>query len=167
MQEFISVTGTSTSTIDGIGISYNIFFQGCSHNCTGCQNPELKPFGNKTIVSIDDIIIHIDNNISFYDSVVLTGGDPVDQPYALLHLLDNIELPTILYTGYHFSEIPSEIISLCTIIIDGPYIQELSQVGFPNTSNQKVYINKSKCSDSDEYRFLINHDQVMSNYYWS
>lgn len=34
--------GISDSTNDGIGMALDIFFQGCSLKCKGCQNPELQ-----------------------------------------------------------------------------------------------------------------------------
>ena len=33
------------SIVDGIGIRYTVFVQGCPHNCLGCHNPETHQFG--------------------------------------------------------------------------------------------------------------------------
>ena len=34
----------SDSVVDGEGIRSVIWFQGCSHNCPGCHNPETHDF---------------------------------------------------------------------------------------------------------------------------
>ena len=153
----IRIAGTSTSTIDGIGLSYNIFFQGCSHYCPGCQNPDLQDFQEGYEATINDIIDHINQNLDFYDSVVLTGGDPVDQPKALYSTLTKINIPTILYTGYLFEDIPDHIRKLCSIIVDGPYISNLSSHGSPSSSNQKIYFNKNNLTKYQMFSFMVSH----------
>ena len=107
--------------------------------------------------SINDIIAHINQNLDFYDSVVLTGGDPVDQPKALYITLKNLNIPTILYTGYLFKDIPDQIKYLCSIIVDGPYIQNLALKGSPSSSNQKIYFNTSKLTKYQMFSFMVSH----------
>ena len=108
-------------------------------------------------ISVDDIISHINQNLDFYDSVVLTGGDPVDQPKALYSILFKLRIPTILYTGYLFEEIPDHIKSLCSIIVDGPYIQNLALKGSPSSSNQKIYFNKNNLTKYQMFSFMVSH----------
>ncbi len=136
----IRIAGTSTSTIDGIGISFNIFFQGCNHNCIGCQNPTLQNFTNGHDYTTEDILDHLAMYPDFYDSVVFTGGDPAYQPNALYNLATNCKILTVLYTGFYYHEIPEHIRQVITIIIDGPYVQSLATNGFPASSNQQVWI---------------------------
>lgn len=140
--------GISTGTINGIGISCEIFFSGCCHNCPGCQNPELQDFSYGSIVDTNDTLKHIDLYKDFYNSVVFTGGDPVYQPNALYSIASECKLPTILYTGFLFEEIPKYITDLIDIVIDSQYVQELKTNGFPASSNQRIW----------EYRTLTNKD---------
>ena len=132
--------GTTTGTINGIGLSYDIFFSGCRHDCSGCHNPELQDFSYGTLVDTKDIMKHLEQYCGFYNSVVFTGGDPCYQPKSLYNLAVNCNnLPSILYTGFLYEDIPDYLKDSIDIIIDGPYIQELKTARFPASSNQRIW----------------------------
>ena len=47
------------SSVNGPGVRYVLFMQGCTHHCPGCQNPETwDPAGGMT-VNVEDIIQEI------------------------------------------------------------------------------------------------------------
>jgi anaerobic ribonucleoside-triphosphate reductase activating protein len=146
--------GTSIGTINGIGISYEIFFSGCRHNCPDCQNLDLQDFSYGTEIDTDDILYHLEKYRDFYSSVVFTGGDPVYQPIPLYTLASKCNLPTILYTGFLYEDLPECIRNVMDFIVDGPYIQELKTDGFPASSNQRIWQSGK----------LINQD-FRKNYY--
>ena len=154
----VKLAGTSTSMIDGIGISFNIFFQGCWHGCVGCQNPELQPFDGGHYENLENIIMNIDQE--FYNSIVLTGGDPVCQLITkdinvLSSIFNSTKLPLVLYTGYTFYELPPDLRALFSVIIDGKYVDTLKTNGFPASSNQRVFINKHLCNSSFGFNNLL------------
>jgi len=129
------------SFVDGKGICYSIFFQGCKKRCDGCHNPEFQPFEGGLKYTIHEVMKPIIDKRYWYESVAFIGGEPLDQPKALLKLLQKVKelgLQRWLYTGYEAEEIPKEIYDLCSVIIAGEYIKELSTNGFPASSNQKV-----------------------------
>lgn len=146
--------GTTTGTVNGIGLSYDIFFAGCSHVCPGCQNPELQDFSYGYDLDTDNILNHLERYSGFYNSIVFTGGDPCYQPIALNTLATNCNLLSILYTGFFYEEIPNYLKDSIDIIIDGPYIQELKTSGFPASSNQRIW----------KHRKLINKDFRKNNH---
>ena len=155
----INISGTSTSTIDGIGLSYNIFFQGCPHKCNNCHNPDLQEIGSGQDIELDDLLDYFITKSNFYDSLVLTGGDPIFQlksiqPKALYTSFNKLTKPTILYTGYLFEDIPSWLLNIFTVIIDGKYKPELATHGFPASSNQRVFLNYNKPLNRKSYNFI-------------
>lgn len=158
MSTLVQIHDISTSSLDGLGISLNIFFQGCNKRCVGCQNPELQDFSGGKSYNIDDILYFIHENHDFYQSIVMTGGDPLCQPKALYIMASNIILPTILYTGEYFDRIPCSIKSAVAIIEDGPFIQSLETYGkFPASSNQKIWFNTKKLLSCDINSFIDKH----------
>jgi anaerobic ribonucleoside-triphosphate reductase activating protein len=129
--------GISDSMIDGPGISLDVFFQGCSLGCLGCHNPALQDHGGGFSYDTDDIIKHIEK-YSFYDSLVLTGGEPLEQQEAARDLVTRSGLYNVLYTGWLLEEIPTDIIKSIIMIKSGPYLESLKTGGFPASSNQII-----------------------------
>lgn len=59
----IRIAGTvSESIVDGPGIRYTIFTQGCPHHCEGCHNPETHDFSGGRLADTDKIYNHIAEN---------------------------------------------------------------------------------------------------------
>jgi len=135
--------GVTSGTVNGIGLSLEIFFQGCLHDCSGCQNPSLQDFSLGYDYDTDHILTHLEQYPDFYSSVVFTGGDPLYQPIPLYSMATKCKLPTILYSGFYYNEIPDNIKKAMTVIVDGPYIQELATNGFPSSKNQNIWIKKN------------------------
>ena len=69
------------SIVDGEGIRYVIFTQGCPHHCPGCHNPQTHPFGGGKLVSIEDILDDISKRKKWIDGITLSGGEPFCQIY--------------------------------------------------------------------------------------
>ncbi len=128
-----------TDSLDGIGLSLTVFFQGCSIRCPGCQNPELQDFSGGYEEDPDIIVTFFKENEDFYSSFVATGGEATEQVEALLCFAQNIRKPKILYTGRKLEELDSRIRDNFDIIVHGPYVEELKTNGFPASSNQKIW----------------------------
>mgnify|MGYP001102673871 FL=1 len=73
------------SILDGSGIRTVIWFQGCLHNCEGCQNPETHDMNSGMVVDIDDIKMKL-KNLKYQSGITLSGGDPFFQPEAALEI---------------------------------------------------------------------------------
>ncbi len=71
----------SFGTVDGPGIRYVIFMQGCPMRCLYCHNPDTWEINTGTVVTVDEIINEFNHNRSFYKNggITVTGGEPLLQ----------------------------------------------------------------------------------------
>ena len=50
------------SIVDGPGIRFVVFTQGCPHDCKGCHNPQTHDFNLGEYINIDDLAKRINSN---------------------------------------------------------------------------------------------------------
>lgn len=135
------------SFVDGPGIRYAIFAQGCSHNCKGCHNPSTHDFNKGVLMDVEDIYNDILKR-RFIDGVTFTGGDPFFQAEAFAYLAEMLKKENyhiIAYTGFYFEELLKEesfvkLLKNVDILIDGPFIMEERdlKLKFRGSRNQRV-----------------------------
>ncbi|MCL1996646.1 MAG: pyruvate formate-lyase-activating protein [Defluviitaleaceae bacterium] len=72
-------------TVDGPGIRYAVFLQGCPLRCIYCHNPDTWPTDSKTAteISVEEIVRDIVKYKSYFKfsggGMTLTGGEPLMQ----------------------------------------------------------------------------------------
>jgi len=161
----LKIAGTvSDSIVDGEGIRFTIFVQGCPHRCKGCQNPQTHDFEGGKIISFDEILEKIKSN-PLLDGVTFSGGEPFCQAHELAQLaieIKKLNLNIVTYTGYDFEYLYEnrskngygELLENTDILIDGKFIEELKdwKIRFRGSSNQR-YLD---CKKSLEYGKPIN-----------
>lgn len=135
------------SYVDGPGIRYTIFTQGCPHHCFKCQNPETWDIDKGTLVDIDKLIEDIQEN-PLLDGVTLSGGDPLIQDETLelvQKLKERTNLNIWCYTGYSYEEVLNndkfkKILNYIDVLIDGEYVDSLRSLSllFRGSSNQRL-----------------------------
>ena len=92
------------SILDGSGIRTVIWFQGCLHNCKGCQNPETHDMNGGIVVDVDEIKMKL-KNLKYQSGITLSGGDPFFQPEAALEIAKfakSVGLNVWAYTGFTY-----------------------------------------------------------------
>lgn len=139
------------SLVDGPGICFVIFTQGCLNDCPGCHNPDARPLKGGMEVTIDGIYSEIKSSKGI-DSVVFSGGEPFLQAAPLSSLGEKIRrdgLRIIAYSGYTFEQLLQEsrsneayrkLLEVTDILIDGPYIEEKKDLNlaFRGSRNQRI-----------------------------
>lgn len=159
----IRIAGTiNDSIVDGPGMRYTIFTQGCPHNCDGCHNPQTHSFDGGTIEDTDDLFKKITNN-PLLDGVTYSGGEPFCQAEPLYYLGKKIKdagLSIIAYTGYTFEYLIKnaddnnkykELLSVVDVLIDGKFEKDKKSylLNFKGSSNQRtIDVRKSMETDS-------------------
>lgn len=71
----------SFGTVDGPGIRYVLFMQGCPMRCLYCHNPDTWEVNAGTLITTDEILNEYRKNSSFYTNggITVTGGEPLLQ----------------------------------------------------------------------------------------
>lgn len=87
-------------TLDGPGIRFVIFMQGCNLNCKYCHNRDTWDMSENTLMSSDELIEKINKYKEYLDfsngGVTVTGGEPLLQVKFLLVLFEKLKK-----LGYH------------------------------------------------------------------
>lgn len=78
----------SFGTVDGPGIRYVLFMQGCPMRCLYCHNPDTWETGAGTEITVEEVINEYNKNRSFYKNggITVTGGEPLLQAEFLTEL---------------------------------------------------------------------------------
>lgn len=78
----------SFGTVDGPGVRYVVFVQGCPMRCAYCHNPDTWAMTDGTLTDPETIIQNFENNRPFYTSggITVTGGEPLMQVDFLIDL---------------------------------------------------------------------------------
>lgn len=138
------------SFVDGPGIRYVVFTQGCPHNCNGCHNPDSHSFDVKNKISIDSIYRDMLKN-PLIDGLTLSGGEPFCQGEALARLCEKChekKLNVITYTGYTIEQLlgnmdnPNvhDLLYQTDILVDGKFVLEEKSLmlRFRGSRNQRI-----------------------------
>ena len=148
----IRIAGTSNdSIVDGPGIRFTIFVQGCPHHCKGCHNPQTHSYDGGKVIDTDELLEKILAN-PLLDGVTFSGGEPFVYAKQLADLARKIKqnnLNIVTYSGYTFERLLSEsteengfseLLSETDILIDGPYLEAERSLMllFRGSKNQRI-----------------------------
>ena len=75
-------------TVDGPGVRFVVFLQGCPMRCAYCHNPDTWRTDAGTLMEAEEIMESFRRNRSFYrdGGITVTGGEPLLQTDFLLEL---------------------------------------------------------------------------------
>ena len=78
----------SFGTVDGPGVRFVVFTQGCPMRCAYCHNPDTWDMKGGTVMEASEIIEDYERNRGFYKGggITVTGGEPMMQMDFLIEL---------------------------------------------------------------------------------
>lgn len=149
------------SIVDGPGLRFSIFVQGCSHHCPGCHNEASQSYDGGQETTLDSLYEQICAN-KLDKGVTFSGGEPFEQAHACAALakrLKNAGYNIWAYTGYLFEDLMAqatkenkdanarldlnaahEFLQYIDVLVDGPFILQKRSLDlhFCGSSNQRL-----------------------------
>ena len=156
------------SIVDGEGIRFTLFVQGCPHNCEGCHNPQTHDFNSGYIDDTDKILEQIKQN-PLLDGVTFSGGEPFCQAEALSYLgkqLKGLGYDIVTYTGYTFEYLLEhgnkenkwlDLLKVSDFLVDGRFELDKKRwdLRFRGSSNQRYLDCKESLKQGKAIEFLF------------
>ena len=143
------------SVVDGPGLRYVIFTQGCNLKCSGCHNPHTWDTQGGYTVELTTLLQSI-LETKLLDGVTLSGGEPFLQAAACADLVTLIRqhnplLNILVYSGYYHRQLLemaaqdgeiARLLELTDILVDGPFDaqQKDPTLPFRGSVNQRMII---------------------------
>ena len=139
----------SDSIVDGPGLRFTVFTQGCRHHCPGCHNPDTHPFEGGREVSVEALAEQMCAS-PLTVGLTLSGGDPMEQAEecaALAKLAQERGLNVWTYTGYTYEGLLEEgepgrlrLLAHTDVLVDGPFVESRKSYDalFRGSCNQRL-----------------------------
>ena len=133
-EAFLQIAGiVRESIVDGPGIRFTVFCQGCPHHCPGCHNPQTHPFAGGQRASVSRLVEEIRKN-PLLQGVTFSGGEPFCQAGAFAALADEVHAlgkDVFCYSGWTLEELwqkaetepdVGELLQKIDYLVDGRFV---------------------------------------------
>ncbi len=139
------------SVVDGPGIRFVLFAQGCEHACPGCHNPQTHDKEGGDLVDLAEIFDRI-KKAKLIRGVTFSGGEPYLQAAPLAQLARQVKalgLGLVTYSGYTFEQLQTiaardknvrDLLAASDILVDGKFMaaQRDTSLAFRGSANQRL-----------------------------
>lgn len=133
------------SRANGPGTRTVVWVQGCTLGCAGCFNPTTWPAAGGQEMEVESIERQV--RAAAADGVTVSGGEPFEQPEALLALVTALAGTSIIvFSGFTRGEIERQplgpaILARIDVLVDGRYVEKRRIArGLRGSSNQVVHL---------------------------
>lgn len=137
---------------NGLGWRVSLFVSGCSLHCPGCFNQQAwdynygKPFGISAQNKILELLMP-----DYIRGLSILGGNPTEKEneYELTRFVERVRSyyedrkDIWLWSGHTWEQLmerKSELVPLCDVLVDGPFVEEKKDLTLPfrGSSNQRI-----------------------------
>ena len=118
------------SIVDGHGLRFTVFTQGCPHHCPGCHNPGTHDAAGGREATLEELVEQMKKN-PLIEGITLSGGEPFVQAAAcadLARAAHGLGLNVWTYTGYLFEHLRdagdpawTALLAETDVLVDGPF----------------------------------------------
>ena len=139
------------SIVDGPGLRYAIFVQGCPHGCEGCHNPASHDVNGGTLSSTGTLIDEL-RRMPHHDGVTFSGGEPFlwgNELYEIGVAAHSLGMNVMTYSGYTWEVLREKarsdegvrkLLTVTDILVDGPFVISRRDITlrYRGSSNQRI-----------------------------
>lgn len=127
---------------------WQLLLQGCSHlKCPGCTSLHTHDPSGGRRVSTEQVLAWI-QAMPHVGGLTISGGEPSDQAVSLVTLLQGFRIAhpnaeVVLYSALLWPRLQRQhaaLISLCDVVVAGPYVASLPPTPLAGSSNQTVHL---------------------------
>lgn len=129
----------SLGAVDGPGIRFVVFMQGCPYRCPYCHNPDTQPFSGGEEYTVEEIVKKAVRFKSYFGEkggVTVSGGEPLAQADFVAKLFEELHkvgINTALDTaGYPVNEAVKKVLEHTDTV--------LCDIKFPTDEQYKTHI---------------------------
>lgn len=138
----------ANTTVEGPGIRFCIWVQGCKKHCSGCWAKDTWKFGVGSKYTVEELFSLIKQETQI-EGVTFLGGEPFEQAKELAVLAQMIKsagLSVVCFTGYTLEELRlknsadiNSFLENIDLLIDGGFEKEKFDLSRPwvGSSNQR------------------------------
>lgn len=147
------------TTVEGPGVRFCVWVQGCPHRCKGCFNSETWDKNKGYKINPEELVQKI-LNANGIEGITLLGGEPFEQAKCLSYIAEKVKqnsLSVLAFSGYTHAQLISKndyyinkLLKYTDLLIDGKYIEALTDYSRPwaGSSNQKfIFLSDRYCED--------------------
>lgn len=141
----------SESIVDGPGLRFVVFSQGCPHKCKGCHNPQTFDVNGGYEMDTNTILEEVKKN-PLISGITFSGGEPFLQAEQFSDLAKKsrkLGLNVMSYTGYVFEDLLKKLhirndwkklLENIDILVDGPFdlAKKSLLLKFRGSENQRI-----------------------------
>lgn len=122
------------TSVEGPGLRYALWVQGCDIDCPGCCNQELLPFVRRKVLSSSEIAFEIEQARELYgiEGVTFLGGEPAYQAKGLAEVAvfcQSQRLSVMVFTGFRLEQLRQrnlpgveQLLNHTDVLVDGPFV---------------------------------------------
>jgi len=157
----------SMGTVDGPGIRFVVFMQGCPLRCKYCHNPDTWTTETNHLVSVETLYQQFASKKEFYKTggITITGGEPLLQIDFLIELFKKfkahhihtcIDTSGIVFSPLHHEKIDELMQYTDLILLDLKHIDNKQHQLLTGKSNDNI-LAFAKYLDQKKIPVIIRH----------